>query len=190
MEPTDHDCPLRQVVAEQGQVVAKQGQLIAELKQQLVAALAQMQVLERQVLGPKSEKMPPPAQELRREESEDETEARRLTALERRRERAALREKLREQTVTHHVTAQDAQCPKCGGTAERPVGDGKQTTIYEYVPGYFVRQKHIQEKRACSCGEYISTAASAPRAIDKGQYGPGFIAHLIVMKCADSIPLY
>lgn len=34
-------------------------------------------------------------------------------------------------------------------------------------------------------------AAPPPvRALDKSIYGPGFIAHLIVMKCADSLPLY
>ena len=58
-----------------------------------------------------------------------------------------------------NVTAEDADCPKCGDVASRPVGAGKETFVFEYVPGYFVRQKHVQEKLACSCGEYIATAA-------------------------------
>jgi transposase len=149
-----------------------------------------MQALERRVLGPKSEKMPAPVDELRRQESDEDAETRRLAALERRRERAALREKLRQETVTHHVTDEQADCPKCGGIAERAVGGGKETFIIEYVPGYFVRQKHIREKRACDCGEYIATAEPAPRPIDNSHYGPGFIAHLVVMKCSDSIPLH
>lgn len=179
----DHDCPLRQVVADQQR-------LITELSDKLAAVTQQLQSLERRVLGPKSEKMPPPADELRRSESPEDAEERRLAALERRRERAALREKLRSETVIHHVDADAAACPKCGGVADRAVGEGKRTTVYEYVPGYFVRQEHVQEKRACRCGEYIATAEPPPRALDKSLYGPGFIAHLIVMKCADSIPLY
>jgi transposase len=183
LEPSSHECPWR------SEALALRGE-VAELKQQLGAVVAQMQAFERRVLGPKSEKMPPPIEELRRQESDEDAEARRLAALERRRERAALRESLRQETVTHHVTNEQAECPRCGGAANRPVGTGKETYLYEYEPGYFVRQKHVQEKRACSCGQYIATAESAHRPIDKGHYGPGFIAHLVVMKCGDSIPLY
>jgi transposase len=183
LEPTEHECAWRQ------EALALRAE-VAELKQQLSAVVGQMQALERRVLGPKSEKMPPPVEELRRQESDEDAEARRLAALERRRERAALREHLRQETVMHHLTAAEAQCPKCGGVAERAVGGGKETFLYEYVPGYFVRQKHVQEKLACSCGQYIATAAPRARPVDKGHYGPGFIAHLIVMKCGDSIPLY
>jgi transposase len=183
LEPNDHQCAWRE------EAVALRGE-VAELKQQLSAVVGQMQALERRMLGPKSEKMPPPVEELRRQESEDDAEARRLAALERRRERAALRESLRQETITHHVTDEQAQCPKCGGVANRPLGSGKETFLYEYVPGYFVRQRHVQEKRACSCGQYIATAEPPARPIDKGHYGPGFIAHLVVMKCGDSIPLY
>src|SRR5205809_7505994 len=99
-EPPDHDCPLRQVVADQQRV-------IVELTEKLAAVTQQLQTLERRVLGPKSEKMPPPVEELRRTESPEDAEARRLGALERRRERAALREKLRSETVSHHVSDDD-----------------------------------------------------------------------------------
>jgi len=197
LEPADHDCPwreealaLRKLAAEQAEVIRQQAEVIREYGQKLEAVVAQMQALERRVLGPKSEKMPSPVVELRRQENDDDAETRRLAALERRRERAALRENLRQETVTHHVTDEQADCPKCGGVADRTVGGGKETFIIEYVPGYFVRQKHIQEKRACDCGEYIATAEPAPRPIDNSHYGPGFIAHLVVMKCSDSIPLH
>jgi transposase len=183
LEPSDHNCAWRE------EAMALRAE-VTELKQQLTAVLAQMQALERRVLGPKSEKMPPPSSELRRDESDEDAEARRLAGLERRRDHAALRQKLRQETITHPVTEAQKLCPKCGGQASRAVGAGKETIVIEYVPGYFVRQRHIQEKRACSCGEYIATADPPPRPIDKSLYGPGFIAHLIVMKCGDSIPLH
>jgi transposase len=163
---------------------------VPELQAKLAVVMAAMEALERRVLGPKSEKMPRPEDELRRKERPEDAEARRLAALQRRRERAALREKLRQQTVLHHVTDEQKQCPRCGGTASRPLGDGKETSLYEYVPGYFVRQKHVQEKVACRCGEYIATADPPRKVVEGGQYGAGFIAHLVVMKCADSIPLH
>ena len=54
-----------------------------------------MEALTRRVLGPKSEKMPPPEKELRKDETDEDSEARRLAGLARRRDRAALRVKLR-----------------------------------------------------------------------------------------------
>lgn len=179
----DHQCPWREEALALRVVVA-------ELEQKIAAVMGQLQALERRVLGPKSEKMPAPAQELRRGESKEDAEARRLAGLERRRQRAALKQKLAQQTIIHPVSAEAKKCPRCDGSADAPLGEGKRTTIYEYVPGYFVRQEHVQEKLACRCGEYIATAEPPPRALDKSQYGAGFIAHLIVMKCADSIPLH
>jgi transposase len=185
LEPADHQCPWRDEVAKLRRVVDELTQQhrreLDELAGKLIAATTALESLERRVLGPKSEKMPPPATELKRTESKEDAEARRLAGLERRRQRAALKQKLQRWTVTHHVTDESAQCPKCGGQADAPLGDGKRTTIFEYVPGYFVRQEHVQEKRACRCGQYIATADPPPRALDKSQYGPGFIAHMIVM---------
>jgi transposase len=170
--------------------IEEQAGTIEALEGKLAAATAALQALERRTLGPKSEKMPPVGDELRQKESEEEAEARRLRALERRRERQALRDKMQRDTVIHHVDDEDKLCPECGGIADSPLGDGKRTTMFEYVPGYFVRQEHVQEKLACRCHQHIVTAPPPVRALDKSIYGPGFIAHLMVMKCADSIPLY
>ena len=194
MEPVDHQCPWRDEVAKLRQaldeVTQQHRRELDELAGKLIAATTALESLERRVLGPKSEKMPPPASELRRTESNQDAEARRLAGLERRRQRAALKQKLRQQIVIHRVSDEEKPCPKCGGSADALLGEGKRTTVYEYVPGYFVRQEHVQEKLACRCGQYIVTAEPPPRALDKSQYGPGFISHLIVMKCADSIPLH
>ena len=171
-----------------GKLTAKSAE-VDELSGKLTALATAMEALERRVLGPKSEKMPPPEKELRKSDSPEDAEARRLAALERRRERAALRLQLRAQTVTHHLGDDQRACPQCGGTADRPL-PGKQTALYEYVPGYFVRQQHVQEKAACACGQFIATADPPPRPIDRSAYGPGFVAHLVVMKCADAIPLH
>ena len=164
---------------------------VGDLEAKLTALQTTVEGLQRRLFGPRTEKMPSPAKEIRatRPPKED-AEARRRAALARRRERAALKEKLRQETIRHPVEPEKKHCPHCGGTADRPVGDGKRTTIYEYVPGYFVRQDHVQETLACACGEHIVTAESPAKPFEKGHYGPGFVAHLAVMKCADSIPLH
>lgn len=76
---------------------------VGELEAKLAALTAAMEALTRRVLGPKSEKMPPPEQELRKDEPDEDAEARRLAGLARRRDRAALRAKLQSQTVIHHL---------------------------------------------------------------------------------------
>jgi transposase len=188
--PADHDCPWRhEALVLRGENEALKTR-VGELEGKLVAVLATVEVLQRQVFGPKSEKMPPPASELRHGEPPEEAEERRLAGLRRRRARAALKEKLREEKVVHPVPDEKKKCPRCGGVADRKLGDGKETFIYEYVPGYFVRQRHVQEKVACTCGEYIATADPPPKPVEGGHYGAGFVAHLCVMKCADSIPLH
>ena len=98
----DHDCPLRPILLE---VMAK-----------FAVALKRIEELERRLYGKKSEKMPPIQSELRKKETPEEAEARRLASLEKRRERAALRQKLREETVVHEVSPEETACPKCGGT--------------------------------------------------------------------------
>ena len=152
--------------------------------------MARIDELERRIFGKKSEKLPRPEVEIRQTESPEETEARRLATQEKRRARAALKQKLVRETIHHTVTEADKLCPKCGGIADRPIGDGKWTYEHDWIPGQFIVRKHVQEKLACRCGQYIATASPPARGLDRTSYGVGFIAHLVTMKCADSIPLY
>jgi transposase len=181
--PRDHHCPWR----DEAEALRVK---VDDLEAKLAAMTVKLEALTRRVLGPKSEKMPPVETELRKDESDEEVKARWEAALARRRERAALKAKLQSQTVIHHLEDDQRQCPSCGGTADRPLGTGKQTYLYEYVPGYFVRQCHVQEKAACACGAFIATADPEVRPIEGGHYGAGFLAHIAVTKCADSLPLH
>lgn len=163
---------------------------VAELTAKLNATLQHVEKLQRQLFGRKSEKMPRPKDELRASESEEEAQARRQAAADLRRERAALKDKLHKETVVLRVPEAAKICPKCGATCDRPVGDGKCTTTIEYIPGRFIQREHRQEKLACRCGEHIVTAPPPPRPLDKSLYSAGFVAYVVTMKCADSLPLY
>jgi transposase len=62
--------------------------------------------------------------------------------------------------------------------------------VYEYIPARFEKQLHVQQRLACTCGKGVVTAPTPPKVVDRGEYGPGFIAHVVSSKCADSLPLH
>jgi transposase len=157
----------------------------AELRGDLETVKTELAALKRHLYGRKSERMPPMEREVRRGQKADPAETRR-----KRKETALAKEKLVEESVPHPVPEEQRSCPSCQQKDLRPVGDGKTTTIYDYVPGYFRRRVIVRETLACPCGEYIVTAPCPEKATDKTRYAPGFVAHLITAKCADSLPFY
>ena len=169
--PQDHHCPWREEAE--------------ELRERIVVLEAQLAQLQRHVFGQRSEKMPPMDREVRRGKSLD-----RAKVNSRRKDNADKKRELPKRRIEHRVPDQDRVCPKCGGKELRALGPGKETTVFEYIPPSFEQQVHVQEVLACRCGEGIITAPGAAKVIDKTQYGPGLLAHIIVSKCADSIPLY
>lgn len=171
-EPVDHDCPLADEVVALRTIVEKQSRQIEQLMKALV--------------GPKSErvKMPSVAEELGVEPAPPENR------LARRRERAAQKEKLQSVRVEHKVPDDQRSCPKCGNDQLTPLGDGRTTTVFEYVPAKLVRVEHVQEVLRCKCGGHVATAPGAPKVVEQGRYGASFLAHLVTAKCVDSIPLY
>ena len=55
------------------------------------------------------------------------------------------------------------QCQKCGRHDLKSVGEGKPSTTYEYVPGYFRKRVCRRETLACACGDYIVNAPASSR---------------------------
>jgi transposase len=150
---------------------------------------SEFEALKRHVYGKRSEKMPSVEKELEqggkiRKDPED--------AAENRKKHKEQREKIRKVEIKHPADRNGPVCPKCGTGRDkfRPVGEGKKTTIWEYIPASFVCEEHVQEVLACPCGEHMITAEGPARVIEGGTYGPSFISHILVSKAADSIPLY
>jgi transposase len=79
-------------------------------------------------------------------------------------------------------------CDRCGG-ALKTLGEDV-TEELEYVPGRFVVNRIHRPRRACTCCEVIVQAPLPSRPIDKGRPGPGLLAHVLVSKYADHLPLY
>lgn len=146
---------------------------------------AQLEALRRRVFGKKSErrkgmKLPPP---LPKKATAEETAKKRADALELR------RAKLETEVVPVSVPPDECTCPACGNTELRRVGNGKPSTVYEYVQPHFRKRIYRRETLSCRCG-HIVTAPAPTRVGEKTRYAPSFIAHLIVSKCSESTPQY
>ena len=77
---------------------------------------------------------------------------------------------------------------ECGGKLKRLGED--VTEELEYVPGRFVVNRIVRPRMACACCEKISQAPLPSRPIERGRPGPGLLAHVLVSKYADHLPLY
>lgn len=77
---------------------------------------------------------------------------------------------------------------KCGG-ALRPIGEDV-TEELEYVPGRFVVNRIARPRYACKRCERFLQAPLPSRPIERGRPGPGLLAHVLVSKYADHLPLY
>ena len=83
---------------------------------------------------------------------------------------------------------QEEGCPDCGGALHKLGEDVSE--ILERVPArcYVIRQ--VRVKLACSSCDKIVQAKAPSRPIERGIAGPGLLAHVLVSKYADHLPLY
>lgn len=95
----------------------------------------------------------------------------------------------------HELSDDLCRCPTCQAQREK-IGTAISYTI-EYLPGSFVRVRHVQHKYACRHCEASGdnpniTLAAKTRGspIDKGLPGPGLLAHVVRSKFADYLPLH
>ena len=86
------------------------------------------------------------------------------------------------------LTTGDDACASCGGNL-RKLGEDV-TEELEYVPGRFVVNRITRPRFACSGCESFTQAVLPSRPIDRGRPGPGLLAHVLVSKYADRLPLY
>lgn len=79
-------------------------------------------------------------------------------------------------------------CPACGGNLKQ-LGEDVSEQL-EFVPASFRVIRHVRPKLACGCCDAIVQAPAPGRPIERGIAGPGLLAHLLVAKFADHLPLY
>lgn len=86
------------------------------------------------------------------------------------------------------VLSPGESCAACGGTL-KTLGEDI-TEELEYIPGRFVVNRIIRPRCACRNCEAFQQAPLPSRPIERGRPGPGLLAHVLVNKYADSLPLY
>jgi transposase len=89
--------------------------------------------------------------------------------------------------VVSHLPSGDC-CPDCGG-ALRQFGEDV-TEQLEYIPESFKVIRHVRPKFACNGCDRVVEAPAPSRPIERGIAGPGLLAHVLVSKFADHLPLY
>jgi len=86
------------------------------------------------------------------------------------------------------IDAAPCTCPSCGGALRR-IGEDATETL-DYVPGRFKVIRHIREKLSCRSCDIVIAAPAPDHAIARGRAGAGLLAHIVVSKYDDHLPLY
>ena len=89
---------------------------------------------------------------------------------------------------TRKYPPKQTACPDCGGELKHLGEDVSE--ILEYVPARFKVIRQVRPKLACGCCERIVQAEAPSRPIARGVAGPGLLAHVLVSKYCDHLPLY
>jgi transposase len=89
--------------------------------------------------------------------------------------------------VITHLPAHTC-CPGCGG-ALRQFGEDVSEQL-ERIPATYKVIQHVRPKFACPGCERVVEAPAPARPIEHGLPGPGLLAHVLVSKFGDRLPLY
>lgn len=92
------------------------------------------------------------------------------------------------QRETNVIAPCEEACPDCGGMLKHLGEDVSE--MLELEPVRFKVVRHVRPKLACGSCDTIVQAPAPSRPIERGMAGPGLLAHILVGKYADHLPLY
>jgi transposase len=176
------------------------GQLLGSLqeKERRIEHLEhQLEQLLRRLYGPRSERIDPNQLVLFAEEvlgpsvpaQIDEVESTEPSRRKKGHGRRRLPEDLPRKRVVHDVPAEERMCGRCG--KEMPQIGQDTSEQLEYVPASLFVLEHVCPKYACrDCEETVVSGEKPRQPIEKGLPGGGLLAHVVVSKYADHLPLY
>jgi transposase len=125
------------------------------------------------------------ANEARQEAANTATASRSQARVARVGNRRPLPEHLPREIVAH---AGACVCPACGSERLRKIGD-EEREVLEYVASHFKVVVHVRPKLSCRDCESIAQPPMPSLPIERGRPGPGLIAHVLVAKYCDHLPL-
>jgi transposase len=89
---------------------------------------------------------------------------------------------------TRKILPKQTACPDCGGEL-KPLGEDVSEML-EWVAASFKVIQQVRAKLACGRCDRIVQAEAPSRPIERGIAGPGLLAHVLVSKYGDHLPLY
>ena len=89
---------------------------------------------------------------------------------------------------TRKILPKSTACPDCGGALKYLGEDVSE--ILEWVPASFKVIRQVRPKLACGRCDKIVQAQAPSRPIARGLAGPGLLAHVLVSKYCNHLPLY
>ena len=103
--------------------------------------------------------------------------------------RRPLPDHLPREEVIHELTDKERTCPCCG-KLRKEIGSEVSEQL-EFVPASLKVIQHHRKKYACdACEENVAIASKPAQPISKGLPGPGLLAHTVLSKYGDYLPLY
>lgn len=100
--------------------------------------------------------------------------------------RQALPRHLKRERIVHDLKDEEKHCARCAQDLRR-IGE-ETSERYEYVPASLTVIEESCLKYACGCT--VRTAGKPPQPIEKSIAGASLLAHVIVSKMADHLPLH
>jgi len=180
---------LRALIISQQEMLASRDSEIEQLKLLIVK-------LQRMQFGRKSEKLERQIEQLQlRLEALQMNDAEQVAVLPKQPENIERLARPVRQPLPAHLPREvqtllpkEEACPDCGGALHKLGEDVSE--ILERVPArcYVIRQ--VRVKLACGSCDKIVQAKAPSRPIERGMAGPGLLAHVLVSKYADHLPLY
>lgn len=189
-------------LADRDALIAQRDAQITEMATVGAYRAARIKVLEAQIVamnralyGRRSEQLDPAQRQLFEEALEEDivamqTELEMLkespSAPRRQPKRLPLPEHLPREDVRHEPVS--CACTQCGGELT-PMGEDV-TEQLDCKPAEFFVRRHIYPKYACRACETVTAAPSEASVIERGRPAPGLLAHVLIGKYADHLPLY
>jgi transposase len=103
-----------------------------------------------------------------------------------RRGRRPLPGHLKRERVEHDLAEAEKHCSACSQDL-RPIGE-ESSERYEYIPAQLLVIEDVCKKYACACT--VKTATKPAQPIEKSTAGASLLAHVIVSKIADHLPIH
>ncbi len=104
--------------------------------------------------------------------------------------RRPLPEWLERREVVHDLAAEEKICPNDGSHVLRRIGEETSEQL-EYIPATLQVIRNVRPKYACpECEDGVRIAQVPPQPIPKSMASPSLLAHIVVSKYCDALPLY